>query len=82
MTWKLADAKNKFSEVFNKALAGEPQTISRRGEEVVVIARKDLDKIARRKKHKKNFIEFLLSAPSFEGVDLTRENWRDRDVKF
>jgi antitoxin Phd len=83
MTWKLAEAKNKFTEVFNKALAGEPQTISRRGEEVVLIARADLEKLSKSKKtKKKTFLEFLMSGPSFEGVDLEREKWRERDVKF
>lgn len=81
MTWKLADAKNKFSEVFNKALAGEPQTISRRGEEVVVIAKRDYEKSSK-KKPKKNFIEHLLSMPQVEELNLTREPWRDRDIDF
>lgn len=82
MTWKLAEAKNKFSEVFNKALAGEPQFISRRGEEVVVVSKRDYENSGKKKPKKKNFIEHLLSAPSFEGVDLSRDKWPPRDVKF
>jgi prevent-host-death family protein len=82
MTWKLAEAKNKFSEVFNKALAGDPQTVVRRGKEVVVVAKKDYDKLAKKGPKKKNFIEHLLSAPSFEGADLSRDKSPPRDIKF
>ena len=36
-TWQLQDAKNRFSELVNKALDEGPQIVTRRGEEVVVI---------------------------------------------
>ena len=39
MEWQLADAKNRFSEVVNRALAEGPQFIHRRKESVVVVAR-------------------------------------------
>ena len=32
--WQLAEAKNKFSEVFTRAMTEGPQRIRRRGEEV------------------------------------------------
>ena len=35
--WNLQDAKNKFFEVVNAAIAGTPQVVSRRGQPVVVI---------------------------------------------
>ena len=36
-TWKLQDAKARFSEVVRKARAGEPQTVTVHGEPAVVI---------------------------------------------
>ncbi len=36
-TWQLQDAKNKFSEVVEDALKGEPQIITRRGLETAVV---------------------------------------------
>ena len=36
-SWKLQDAKNRFSAVVNAALAGEPQQVTRRGEPVVMV---------------------------------------------
>jgi antitoxin Phd len=38
--WQLQEAKNRFSEVVNKALAEGPQTVTRHGEEIVVILSK------------------------------------------
>ena len=38
MTWNLADAKNRLSEVVNLALSEGPQTITRRKDAVVVIS--------------------------------------------
>ena len=37
MDWPLQDAKNKFSELVNAALAGEPQRVTRRGHPAVVV---------------------------------------------
>jgi prevent-host-death family protein len=36
-TWQLQEAKNKFSRVVQEALDGEPQIITRRGVEAVVV---------------------------------------------
>jgi antitoxin Phd len=35
--WKLADAKNRFSELVNRALAEGPQLVERRADSVVVL---------------------------------------------
>ena len=35
--WSLQDAKDKFSEVVNAALAGEPQRVTRWGQPAVVV---------------------------------------------
>ena len=37
VAWSIQDAKNKFSEVVNAALAGEPQRVTRRGRPAVVV---------------------------------------------
>jgi prevent-host-death family protein len=79
MTWQLAEAKNKFSEVFTRALSEGPQFVTRRNEEVVILARDEYDRLSG-DKQKPDFIEFLLSAPSFEGVDLERDRSPMRDV--
>ena len=75
--WKLAEAKNKLSEVVRLALAGTPQRIQRRKDAVVVL---DADEYDRLTGKKPNFVEFLLNGPDWEGVDLTRDKSPMRDV--
>jgi prevent-host-death family protein len=62
MTWNLAEAKNRLSEVVNLALTEGPQTITRRNDTVVVIS---AEKYAELTGEKPDFKEFL-----FEGVGL------------
>ena len=79
MEWRLADAKNRFSELVNRALAEGPQRVLRRGDAVVVIAERDYDKLAGKNL---SFKEFLtLKGPSFDGLDLSRDSSPMRDVK-
>ena len=79
MTWKLADAKNKLSELVNKTLEGEPQTIARRGDEVIVISKSEYLKL---KGAEPSFTEFLMNGPSLEGVDLKRKREPMREVEL
>ena len=73
-TWPLQDAKNRLSELVDRAKAGIPQIITRRGkQEVVVIGIEDFKKISAREK---DLVEFLRSSP-LVGVDLQIE--RDPD---
>lgn len=45
--WALQDAKNRFSEVVDAALRGEPQIVTRRGiETAVIIAHDDYARLA------------------------------------
>ena len=44
--WSLQDAKNRFSELVNAALTGEPQRVTRRGQPtVVVLAEKEYERL-------------------------------------
>lgn len=77
MTWKLADAKNRFSEVVRKALSEGPQRVSRRGDAVVVISETEYQQLTGQQR---GFRDYLLDAgPSLEGVDLTRDPSPTRD---
>jgi antitoxin Phd len=73
-TWPLHDAKNRLSELVDRAKAGIPQIITRRGkQEVVVIGIEEFRKISAREK---DLVEFLRNSP-LVGVDLQIE--RDPD---
>jgi antitoxin Phd len=68
--WQLQDAKNRFSEVINRALSEGPQVVTRRGEEVAVIL--STDEYKRLKKSKSGLLEFFRESP-LVGVDLEIE---------
>ena len=79
MDWKLAEAKNKLSEVVTLAIDEGPQRITRRSDTVFVISESDYKKL---KGEEPNFIEFLLSSPGFDDVDLERNRSTTRDVEW
>jgi antitoxin Phd len=82
MEWRLAEAKNKFSEVVNRALVEGPQRVLRRKDAVVVIAERDYEKLTG---NRPSFKEFLLgrgSGVDFEGVDLARDRSPMRDTRL
>ena len=80
MEWQLAQAKNRFSEVVNRALSKGPQRVRRRLDVVVVVAEADYEKLTG--KHR-SFKEFLMAkGPGLEGLDLTRDRSPMRDVKL
>jgi antitoxin Phd len=71
MEWRLAEAKNKFSELFNRAIVEGPQRVRRRHETVVVIAATDYERLIG---SKPGFKDFLMGeGPDLEGLDLSRD---------
>lgn len=65
--WPLQDAKNKLSEVVERAIAEGPQTITRRGREAaVVVSVRDFGRLTR---PKESLVSFLRNSP-LAGVDL------------
>lgn len=65
--WQLQDAKNRFSEVVERALKKGPQTVTRRGVEAVVVVA--ADEFRRLTAPAGSLVEFLRSSP-LVGVDL------------
>ena len=74
--WSLQDAKNKFSEVVNAALRGEPQLVTRRGAPaVVVLSAAAYEEILRRERlNVPGFAQFLLSMPTDPASDMDEES--------
>ena len=77
MDWRLADAKNKLSEVVTRAIEEGPQCIRRRGDTVLVVSQRDYDRLTGERPDLKSF---LLNGPDLSGLDLTRDNSPMRDV--
>ena len=64
-SWTLQEAKNKFSQVINNALADGPQYVTRRGiEAVVVLSVQEYEHLT---SHKPSFTDFLLQCPKLDG---------------
>ena len=74
-TWKLEDAKNGFSEVVRRALAHQPQRVTRAGRDaVVVMAAQDYETLT----GAQNLVDFFRQSPLAEAyqageLDLARD---------
>lgn len=66
-SWTLQDAKNKFSQVVNNALANGPQYVTRRGMDAVVVL--SVHEYERLTSHKPSFTDFLLQCPQLDGEE-------------
>jgi prevent-host-death family protein len=66
--WRLQDAKTQFSQVVEAALRGEPQHITRRGKQAVVVLSEQAFESLQRSAHAAapGFVAHLLSMPKDE----------------
>jgi prevent-host-death family protein len=79
MTWNLAEAKNRLTEVVNLALSEGPQTITRRNDTVIVVS---AERYAELTGQKPDFKEFLFQGVGLDKLDLTRDQSPSRDVEL
>lgn len=81
-TWQLQEAKNRLSEVVDRAIAEGPQTVTRHGREVVVIvAKAEFDRRRRARGPRGTVLPFLRRlAFASGGLDLARSPDTDRDL--
>lgn len=80
-TWQLQTAKNKFSEMVDKALKKGPQVVTKHGvDTVVVISMDDYRKLTR---PKTSLLEFFRKSP-LKGmdIDIARDKETGREVNF
>ena len=79
MTWNLAEAKSRLTEVVNLALTEGPQTITRRNDTVVVLSAAEYAKLSGKRP---GFKEYLTQGESFEELELSRDQSPMRDVEL
>jgi len=79
LRWQVQEAKQRFSEVLRAAKSGEPQIVTRHGEEVAVII--DIAEYRRLRGESVGFMDYLRAAPHAD-MDLDVERARDlpRDI--
>jgi len=77
--WTVAQAKAKFSEVIDRAMAEGPQTITRKGRKAVVIV--EAEEWQRKTKRVGNLAEFFAASPlRSSGLKLRRAKDRPRKI--
>jgi antitoxin Phd len=79
MTWQLADAKNRFSELVTKALTDGPQRVRRRDQVVIVISEADYQRLTG---ERSNLRDYLLNGPNLSDLDLERDPSPMREVTW
>ena len=83
-SWKLEDAKNRFSEVVRRALNSGPQRVTRNGHDaVVVLSAEEYDRLTA----PGNLVEFMRGSPLADflqsgELDLNRPPDTGRDPVF
>jgi antitoxin Phd len=79
--WQLQEAKNRMSELINRALSDGPQTITRHGKPaVVVISAATYQKMSQ---PRKPLSQALRESPlRGVGLDIERDKSRGRDVQL
>lgn len=80
-SWQLQDAKNRFSEVVERAINEGPQLVTRRGKSaVIVMAAEEFKKFGAKET---SLVEFFRQSPLCGvDLDLTRVNELGREVDF
>ena len=77
MEWQTAEAKNRFSELLNRAETEGPQHVTRRNKRFVVIEECDY---LRTLKPKRDLIDLLINGPKIENVVLPERRVDTRPV--
>ena len=78
MSWKVQDAKARFSELVQRAIDDGPQTVSRHGKDVVVVVSAEEFELMRRRQI--TLKDLLQSAPWHE-LEIEREKSPPRDIE-
>jgi len=80
MSWQLQEAKQKFSEMVRRALTEGPQTVTKHGDEVVVVLA--IDTYRQLLGDIPEFKTYLASAPELEVLEISRDDTPARAVEL
>ena len=79
--WQLQDAKNKFSEVVERALAHGAQIVTRRGKKAVVVI--PIEEYERLTQQNGSLTQFLLASPLANSeLPIDRDKSMPRNIKI
>ena len=81
LSWSVADAKARFSEMIDKARSDGPQTVTRNGKPAAVIV--SVDEWERKTGRKGTLTEFFQNSPLRDsGVELVRLDHAPRKIEL
>jgi len=80
MVWQVQEAKQKFSELVQKAIDEGPQVVTKHGKEVAVVLSKVEYERLNGNGHLMDFKEFLRSGPDLSLLDLERQKDYPREI--
>jgi antitoxin Phd len=79
--WQLQEAKSRFSEMVERALAHGAQIVTRRGKKTVVVL--PFEEYERLMKNKESLAQFFLTSPlRGSGLELERDQSAPRDIEI
>lgn len=83
MDWAAKEAEDRLEEIAEKALQEGPQRIVQDDDVVVLISEDEYRLLkAKRAARENDFIEYLKSCPSLEGVDISRDRSPMREIEW
>lgn len=80
MQWQLQEAKQRFSELVQRALDEGPQTVTRHGKEAVVVI--STEEYRRLTGTKMSFEDFLLTFPDLDELEFPPRTDMGREVEL
>ena len=78
MTWQVQTAKQRFSELVERAVTDGPQIVTKHGRETVVVL--DIREYRRLLGVPMDFKEFLMSMPPIDDLEIERSKDVGRDI--
>lgn len=78
MNWQVQEAKQRFSELVERAVSDGPQIVTKHGRPAVAVV--EIGEYRRLSGTTMNFKEFLMSAPDFSMLDLERSKELPREI--
>jgi len=78
VTWQVQTAKQRFSELVERAVTEGPQIVTKHGRETVVVL--EIGEYRRLAKPRRDFKEFLLSMPRIDDLEIERSKDMGRKI--
>jgi antitoxin Phd len=78
VSWQLQTAKQRFSELVERARRDGPQIVTKHGKEAVVVV--SAEDYRRLRGGAPSLVEFIRAAPDFDALELDRAEDRGREI--